>query len=79
MKKTNKVTSNPTIINFQGFDGKTKKLRPLETATHLQSIVNYTLPNGTQAGALLLNLSNSVEKPDYRLILGIFTKKISAF
>jgi hypothetical protein len=66
-KRSNSPKPNPIIIKHKGLSGKSQKLRPLETATHLQSIINYTLPNGMQAGALLLNTSRSLDKPDYKL------------
>jgi hypothetical protein len=68
-KKANKPKPERklALIQHKGLNAKSKKLRPLETATHLQSVVNYTLPNGTEAGALLLNLSRSLDKPEYRL------------
>jgi hypothetical protein len=46
-------------IKHKGLSDKKKLLYPLEISTHLQSIINYTLPNGTQVGALLLNIVNS--------------------
>jgi hypothetical protein len=66
-KRSNSPKPNPIIIKHKGLSGKSQKLRPLETATHLQSIINYTLPNGMQAGALLLNTSRSLDQPDYKL------------
>ena len=47
-------------IKHKGLGKKKKLLYPLETSTHLQSIINYTLPNGTQVGALLMM------KPEYK-------------
>jgi hypothetical protein len=41
-------------IKHKGLSDKKKLLYPLETSTHLQNIINYTLPNGTQVGALLV-------------------------
>jgi hypothetical protein len=67
VKQANSPQPNPVLFTHQGLSGKSKKLRPLETATHLQSIINYKLPNGTQAGALLLNASRSLDKPEYKL------------
>jgi hypothetical protein len=65
LKKADK--SNPALIKHKRLDGKWRKLHPLETSTHLQSIINYTLPNGEEAGALLLNTSRSLDKPEYKL------------
>jgi hypothetical protein len=68
-KKTKKVKpqADPNFIDHKGLGKKARKLRPLENATHLQSIINYTLPSGIEAGALLLNLSNNPKKPEYKL------------
>jgi hypothetical protein len=54
-------------IKHKGLGKKPKELYALETSTHLQSIINYTLPNGTQVGALLLNTSNKLDEPEYKL------------
>jgi hypothetical protein len=54
-------------IKHQGLSDKSKLLYPLETSTHLQSIINYTLPNGTQVGALLLNTSDKIDSPEHKL------------
>ena len=62
-----KSKSDPIFIKHQGFGAKAKKLRPLELGTHLQSIINYTLPSGTQAGAVLLNTSRDLDRPEYKL------------
>jgi hypothetical protein len=62
-----KSKSDPIFIKHQGFSAKAKKLRPLELGTHLQSIVNYTLPSGIKAGAVLLNTSSDLDRPEYKL------------
>jgi hypothetical protein len=65
-EKHHKPKYDPRKITYKGF-GKKRTLHYLETATHLQSIVNYTLPNATQAGALLLNTSGKPDAPEYKL------------
>ncbi len=68
-KRSKKVKPNrdPLSIEHQGLGKKPRKLRFLENATHIRSIVNYTLPNGIEAGALLLDLNNNPDRPEYRL------------
>ncbi len=71
--KNNKSNKSPKPkrelrkIKHKGLDKKKKLLYLLETSTHLQSIINYTLPNGTQVGALLMNVSDKVDYPEYKL------------
>jgi hypothetical protein len=65
--KSQKPKQQLRKIKHKGLSTKKKLLYPLETSTHLQSIINYTLPNGTQVGALLLNASDKVDFPEYKL------------
>ncbi|WP_373545637.1 hypothetical protein [Chamaesiphon sp.] len=71
MKKAKSPRTKTTIgvvrIKHKDLNGKVKKLRPLEAMTHLQAVINYTLEDGRQAGALLLNLNRSLDKPEYKI------------
>ena len=63
--KSQKTKRELRKIKHKGL-GKKKLLYPLETSTHLQSIINYTLQNGTQVGALLMNTSDRADFPEYQ-------------
>ena len=67
ISKSQKPKRELRKIKHKGLSQKKKLLYPLETSTHLQSIINYTLPNGTQVGALLMNASDKVDLPEYKL------------
>ncbi|WP_310413502.1 hypothetical protein [Chamaesiphon sp. OTE_8_metabat_110] len=70
ISKSQKPKRELRKIKHKGLSQKKKVLYPLETSTHLQSIINYTLPNGTQVGALLMNASDKLDFPEYKLRLG---------
>lgn len=69
--KSAKPKEKPTLgvarVSHRDLNGKTQKLRPLEAMTHLQAVINYTLEDGRQAGALLLNLNRSLDQPEYKI------------
>jgi hypothetical protein len=64
--KGKKTSRHQLSFRHQTITGKKIELYPLETNTHLEAIVNYTLEDGREAGAMLLNLGSDA-KPEYKI------------